>query len=62
MSQLLTEGGLMFEEIGNLNPQITIVIPAYNHARYLPEYINSVLNQTHSNIELIVLDGNRPLG
>jgi len=52
----------MFEEIGNLNPQITIVIPAYNHARYLPEYINSVLNQTHSNIELIVLDGNRPLG
>jgi len=37
-------------------PLVTIVIPAYNHGRYLAEAVNSVLAQDHSPLELIVLD------
>lgn len=37
-------------------PLVTLVIPAYNHAFYLPEAIRSVLAQTYPLIELIVID------
>ena len=37
-------------------PLVSIVIPAYNHAGYLDAAIRSVLDQTWTNVELIVLD------
>jgi glycosyltransferase involved in cell wall biosynthesis len=37
-------------------PLVSIVIPAYNHARYLDEAISSVLGQSYASVELIVLD------
>ncbi len=37
-------------------PVVTIIIPAYNAARFIAEAINSVLNQTVKNIELIIVD------
>jgi glycosyltransferase involved in cell wall biosynthesis len=39
-----------------VNPVVSIVVPAYNHARYLTEAIESILNQDYEHIELIVLD------
>lgn len=36
--------------------RVSIVIPAYNHARYLDQAIDSVLGQSHPDIQLIVLD------
>lgn len=38
------------------NPFISAIIPNYNHAKYLDERIQSVLNQTYQNFELIILD------
>lgn len=35
---------------------ISIIIPSYNHARYIGRCIESVLEQTHADWELIVID------
>ena len=40
----------------NVTSLVSIVIPAYNHAGYLDEAIQSVLAQTYPNVELIVLN------
>ncbi len=37
-------------------PLVTIVLPTYNRCHYLPASIESCLCQTHSNLELIVVD------
>ncbi len=38
------------------NDLVTIVIPAYNHQDYVQEAINSIIEQTHKNIELIIFN------
>ena len=37
-------------------PSVSVLIPSYNCARYLPETIESVLTQTLRDFELVVLD------
>jgi glycosyltransferase involved in cell wall biosynthesis len=37
-------------------PKVSVIIPNYNHAPYLRERIESVLNQTYENFEVIILD------
>lgn len=38
------------------NPRVSIVIPAYNHERYVGEAIRSVLDQTFQDFELIIIN------
>ena len=40
------------------HPLVSVVIPNYNHARFLKERIDSVINQTYKNFEIIILDDN----
>lgn len=39
-----------------MNSLVSVVIPAYNAAQYLPETIESVLAQTFHNFELLIID------
>ncbi len=38
------------------DPFVSVILPNYNHAKYLPQRIESILNQTYQNFELIILD------
>lgn len=38
------------------SPPLSVIVPNYNHARYLKERLDSVLGQTFSDFELIYLD------
>lgn len=37
-------------------PLVSVIIPNYNHARYLEQRLDSVFNQTYQNFEVIFLD------
>lgn len=38
------------------NPLVTVICLCYNHASFVVEALDSVINQTHSNVELIIAD------
>ncbi|MBS2098540.1 glycosyltransferase family 2 protein [Carboxylicivirga linearis] len=40
----------------NSSKKVSIIIPCYNAEQYLEQTVNSVLNQTHSSIEVIIVD------
>lgn len=37
-------------------PLVSVIIPNFNHARYLEQRLDSVFNQTYQNFEVIILD------
>ena len=40
----------------NNEPLVSVVIPSYNHEKYIKETIESIVKQTYKNIELFVID------
>ncbi|MCI5221774.1 MAG: glycosyltransferase family 2 protein [Candidatus Electrothrix sp. AR4] len=58
---MLIQERKVHQEISNENNQsknmlISVVIPAYNHERFIGPAIDSVLKQTWKNLEVIVVD------
>lgn len=42
--------------LGIENPLVSVVIPCYNHEKFVQDCIQSVIDQTYDNIELIIID------
>lgn len=42
--------------LNNATPKVSVLIPSYNSAHFLHETIESVLNQTYTDFELIIVD------
>ncbi|MCK4335725.1 MAG: glycosyltransferase family 2 protein, partial [Candidatus Aenigmarchaeota archaeon] len=39
-------------------PLVSVIMSSYNAGRYIAQAIKGILNQTYSNIELIIVDAN----
>ena len=44
-----------------MKPLISVILPIYNVAQFLPRCIESVCSQTYDNLEIILVDDGSPM-
>lgn len=44
----------------NSKPMITVIVPVYNSEKYLRQCVDSILNQTYTHLEVILVDDGSP--
>ena len=42
----------------NDKPKVSLGIPIFNESKYILETVNSLINQTYENVEIIAIDNN----
>ena len=42
----------------NINPLVSVIIPCFNHEKFIEARIKSIIQQTYNNIEIILIDDN----
>ena len=45
------------EKIQDKNPLVSVIISTYNVEKYVKQCVDSLINQTYKNIEIICVDG-----
>ncbi len=50
------ESGKQVSKIEYKNPLISVVVPVYNIREYLPDCLDSILNQSYKNIQIIIVN------
>src|SRR3954462_13996251 len=53
---VISRVGMVGDESLSFMPSVSVIIPAFNQAQYLGAAIDSVLAQTHRDVEVIVVD------
>ena len=43
-----------------MTPKISVIVPVYNVEKYLPRCIDSILSQTFTDFELLLIDDGSP--
>ena len=43
-----------------VKPLISVIVPVYNVERYLNQCVDSIINQTYTNLEIILVDDGSP--
>jgi glycosyltransferase involved in cell wall biosynthesis len=52
----ILEVALHLQKICHLRPSVSVIVPAYNHEKFIRDRIESILSQTILDIEIIILD------